>query len=512
MSSVDEELRDLVIANRVLSNEGVVDAYGHLSVRNPEAPERFFLSHSLAPEFVGFDDILEFRLDGRAGERRQADALHRAVHSQPRSTRRARTSRPWCTHTPRTRCRSASRSTAGAGDPLRRVHRRRGAGMGHRRATSATRPTCWSPTSSRAPTWRAGSPATTWCSCAVRLRRRRGDDRRCREDGDLPAAQRPRPDQRPEASVRSNRSRPARSRRARAAAVIGPIRRRRACLAVLGSASGLRRYAAVSSLTGWDECTEPGGRTMLSDARKRAADPRRPGHADGRALPPLLAARARSATELPAPDCTPVRMRVLGEKPGRVPGLAGRVGVLDERCPHRLASLFWGRNEEGGLRCVYHGWKWDVEGRCLDVPNTPEGETYKDKVAAFAAYPAVERGGLVWAYMGPSERCRRCRTSSSTPSRGESLHLEDVHQRQLAAGPRGRHRLQPRQLPAQPRRHRDGDLTAMGRRTGADVPGQGAALGDQGHRTTASCSRPSAPGRTTRCTGASTSGTCPRSR
>jgi phthalate 4,5-dioxygenase len=115
-------------------------------------------------------------------------------------------------------------------------------------------------------------------------------------------------------------------------------------------------------------------------------------------LPVLL------SDELPAPDCTPVRMVILGERLVAFRDSLGRVGVLDERCPHRMASLFWGRNEEGGLRCAYHGWKWDVEGRCLDVPNTPEGESYRDKVTAYAAYPAVELGGLVWAYMGPPEQ------------------------------------------------------------------------------------------------------------
>jgi phthalate 4,5-dioxygenase len=115
-------------------------------------------------------------------------------------------------------------------------------------------------------------------------------------------------------------------------------------------------------------------------------------------LPVLL------SDELPAPDCTPVRMMILGERLVAFRDSSGRVGVLDERCPHRMASLFWGRNEEGGLRCAYHGWKWDIEGRCLDVPNTPEGESYRDKVTAYAAYPAVEMGGLVWAYMGPPEQ------------------------------------------------------------------------------------------------------------
>ena len=110
------------------------------------------------------------------------------------------------------------------------------------------------------------------------------------------------------------------------------------------------------------------------------------------------------ADELPTPDCTPVRMTVLGERLVAFRDTEGRVGVLDERCPHRMASLFWGRNEEGGLRCAYHGWKYDVEGRCLDVPNTPEGESFREKVEPFAVYPAVEMGGLIWAYMGPLEQ------------------------------------------------------------------------------------------------------------
>ena len=82
MSQRDEVLRDLVIGNRVLSNEGVVDAYGHISVRNPEAPERFFLSRSLAPEFVEGDDIIEFGLDGQAADGdTRTPYLERFIHS-----------------------------------------------------------------------------------------------------------------------------------------------------------------------------------------------------------------------------------------------------------------------------------------------------------------------------------------------------------------------------------------------------------------------------------------------
>jgi phthalate 4,5-dioxygenase len=95
----------------------------------------------------------------------------------------------------------------------------------------------------------------------------------------------------------------------------------------------------------------------------------------------------------------PVRLMLLGEKLIAFRDSVGRVGVMDHRCPHRCASLFLGRNEEGGLRCVYHGWKFDVSGRCIDMPNVPPHQDFKHKVSA-KAYPAVERAGAVWVYMG----------------------------------------------------------------------------------------------------------------
>jgi phenylpropionate dioxygenase-like ring-hydroxylating dioxygenase large terminal subunit len=76
------------------------------------------------------------------------------------------------------------------------------------------------------------------------------------------------------------------------------------------------------------------------------------------------------------------------------------VGLLEEYCPHRRASLFLGRNEENGLRCVYHGWKFDVEGRCVDMPNEPLDSRFKEKVL-LQSYPTSELGGVIWAYMGP---------------------------------------------------------------------------------------------------------------
>src|SRR5262245_42495279 len=98
-------------------------------------------------------------------------------------------------------------------------------------------------------------------------------------------------------------------------------------------------------------------------------------------------------------DGAPVRLLLLGEKLVAFRDSAGRVGVMDHRCPHRGASLFLGRNEEGGLRCIYHGWKFDVAGNCLDMPSLPP-PGFKQKVKA-KAYQVVERAGVVWVYMGP---------------------------------------------------------------------------------------------------------------
>ncbi|HWO73025.1 MAG TPA: Rieske 2Fe-2S domain-containing protein [Dehalococcoidia bacterium] len=109
------------------------------------------------------------------------------------------------------------------------------------------------------------------------------------------------------------------------------------------------------------------------------------------------------ASELPGPDCIPVRVRVLGEDLIAFRDTEGRVGLVDAYCPHRGAPMFFGRNEESGLRCIYHGWKFDVSGRCVDLPNAVEGDTYKEKVK-IKAYPCVEAGDLIWAYMGPAER------------------------------------------------------------------------------------------------------------
>ena len=99
-------------------------------------------------------------------------------------------------------------------------------------------------------------------------------------------------------------------------------------------------------------------------------------------------------------DGPPKRVRLLGENLIAFRETQGRVGLLADNCSHRGASLFFGRNEEGGVRCVYHGWKYDVEGRCVDMPNEPPESNFKEKIQ-HVAYPCQEHGGVIWTYMGP---------------------------------------------------------------------------------------------------------------
>ena len=114
-------------------------------------------------------------------------------------------------------------------------------------------------------------------------------------------------------------------------------------------------------------------------------------------LPALL------SSEVPAPDSPPIRVRLLGEDLVAFRDTDGNVGLFVQSCPHRGASLFFGRNEECGLRCVYHGWKYDVDGNCVDMPSEPAESNFKSKVRV-TAYPTHESGGIVWTYMGPQEK------------------------------------------------------------------------------------------------------------
>jgi phthalate 4,5-dioxygenase oxygenase subunit len=110
---------------------------------------------------------------------------------------------------------------------------------------------------------------------------------------------------------------------------------------------------------------------------------------------------ALKATEIEK-DGAPRRFMLLGEKLIAFRDSSGSVGVMSHSCPHRGASLFLGRNEEDGLRCIYHGWKFDVEGRCIDMPNVPAQHDFKERVRA-KAYKVHEQSGVIWVYMGGRE-------------------------------------------------------------------------------------------------------------
>jgi len=104
--------------------------------------------------------------------------------------------------------------------------------------------------------------------------------------------------------------------------------------------------------------------------------------------------------ELPERDGAPIRVRLLGEDLIAFRDSDGHVGLVDAFCPHRRAPMFFGRNEECGLRCVYHGWKFDKNGTCVDMPSEPPDSLFKTKVT-IKSYPTWEGGDLIWTYMGP---------------------------------------------------------------------------------------------------------------
>jgi len=130
-------------------------------------------------------------------------------------------------------------------------------------------------------------------------------------------------------------------------------------------------------------------------------------------LPALL------SEELAEPDGAPVRVRLLGEDLIAFRDTTGAVGLVSAFCPHRRAPLFFGRNEDCGLRCVYHGWKFDRTGTCVDMPSEPPDSLFKTKVALIA-YPTWEGGGCVWAYLGDS-------ASKPAPPNYELVRVPESH-------------------------------------------------------------------------------------
>ena len=129
--------------------------------------------------------------------------------------------------------------------------------------------------------------------------------------------------------------------------------------------------------------------------------------------------------EVAEPDGAPVKARAFGEDLVVFRDSDGRVGVMDEYCPHRRASLVFGRNEEGGLRCLYHGWKMDVEGNVLEMASEPAASCMAAKVK-HTAYPTKEWGGMVWAYMGPRETMPEFQPPSWAPTADTRVAIAKV--------------------------------------------------------------------------------------
>jgi phthalate 4,5-dioxygenase oxygenase subunit len=131
--------------------------------------------------------------------------------------------------------------------------------------------------------------------------------------------------------------------------------------------------------------------------------------------------------EVAEPDGAPVRSRLLGQDLVVFRDTAGRVGVLDERCPHRGASLAFGRNEDCGLRCLYHGWKFGVDGEVLDMASEPPGSLMRRGFQRHRAWPVREAGGFVWTWLGPSDAVRELETPSWAPTGGENISIVKMH-------------------------------------------------------------------------------------
>lgn len=188
------------------------------------------------------------------------------------------------------------------------------------------------------------------------------------------------------------------------------------------------------------------------------------------------------SSQVSEPDCPPVRVKLLGEELVAFRDSAGRLGLVEEHCAHRGASLFFGRNEECGLRCVYHGWKFDVNGQCLDMPSEPPESSFKEKIK-LTAYPVRERGGVVWAYMGPAEmqpglpelewtfvpdshrfmtkRLQECNWLQAMEGGIDSVHVPNLHFGKPGVTPRvPRYELTPTDYGFMvAHRHEEGDVT-----------------------------------------------------
>ena len=145
--------------------------------------------------------------------------------------------------------------------------------------------------------------------------------------------------------------------------------------------------------------------------------------------------------EVEEPDCDPVKVRLCGTDLVVFRDTNGKLGVLDELCPHRRASLVFGRNEECGIRCLYHGWKFDVDGNAMELASEPAETGFIKKVKT-NSYPVREAAGFVWVYLGPAEMMPEFEPPVFQPD-ARHAHLDRQVPRavQLGADSRRRHRL-----------------------------------------------------------------------
>ena len=144
----------------------------------------------------------------------------------------------------------------------------------------------------------------------------------------------------------------------------------------------------------------------------------------------------------------PVRpVNLLGEDLVLFRDEQGRYGLIDRHCAHRGADLAFGRLENGGLRCAFHGWLFDVSGQCLETPAEPKGSTLCQGIKQ-RAYPVVEKSGILWAYLGEGEPPAFPEIDCFVAPDSHIVRVQGPHQLQLAAGARGRHRSRARLVPA----------------------------------------------------------------
>jgi phthalate 4,5-dioxygenase oxygenase subunit len=191
------------------------------------------------------------------------------------------------------------------------------------------------------------------------------------------------------------------------------------------------------------------------------------------------------AEEVAEPDGAPVKARLLGVDLVVFRDTKGRVGVMDERCPHRGASLVFGRNEDCGLRCLYHGWKFGVDGAVQDMASEPADSRLRANLK-HRAYAVREAGGFIWAWLGLRTRSPSSRRRLVAGRDDQDQHREDACGLQLGAGARGLHRLRPLLEPAFHQhahrrsrgvhRHRDSLAAPVGRQ-GAAPRGQATDFG-----------------------------------